>query len=279
MTEEKKSRKPKQESAKDSGKKDKKEESTKSVNSIVAEEEAVQKESVGKTGKKDNKTLLIAGAVVVALALIAGTLYMTGNLPLIGGITGSNKAAVATVNGEKITRAELNKRIEQNKSSYEAQGADLSDPAVYSEVERQALDFMVNEELILQDAASRNIAATSEEVEEQFQNTIGNFPDETSFENALKENGLTRETLNENIETQLIIQKYFDEIIPEESVAVSEEEVSEFYTEYKTQNPEAPALEELAPQIENLLKEQKTQAEVEKLLASLRDNAEVEILL
>ncbi|MEX0877429.1 MAG: SurA N-terminal domain-containing protein [Candidatus Spechtbacterales bacterium] len=259
-------------------KKDNKEKETEVVNETVSEDNAKTTQKNLATSGGNNKMLLVVTSVVIALVLVGGTLYMTGTLPFLGGTTDNSKV-VATVNGEKITRVELDARILQNKTSYEAQGADLSDPATYSEIEKQALDFMINEELILQDTEARNISVTSEEVDAQFEATAGNFESEQAFEEALKDNGLTRDILRENIKTQLTVQKYFDEVISSELVVVSEEEVNNFYTEYKAQNPEAPELEELKPQIEELLRDQKTQGEVEKILAELKDGADVQIML
>ena len=259
-------------------KENKEEKDTKAVNGIVSEGKAEATQETSSTSGTNNKMPLVAASVVIALALVGGTLYMSGALPFLGGTTDNSKV-VATVNGEKVTRTELDARILQNKTSYESQGADLDDPATYSEIEKQALDFMVNEKLILQDAEARNISVTSEEVDAQFQATAGNFETEQAFEDALKENGLTREVLRENLTTQLTVQKYFDEVINSELVGVTEEEVTNFYSEYQAQNPEAPELEELRLQIEELLREQKTQAEVEKILTELKDGADIQIML
>ncbi|MDX1608160.1 MAG: SurA N-terminal domain-containing protein [Candidatus Spechtbacterales bacterium] len=235
----------------------------------VAEDKGTKKDS-------NKKTMMIVGAVLVAVLAIGGAAYYSGALPFLGG---STSEVLARVNGEEITRAQLDSRIEQNRTVYENQGANLDDPATYAQVEKQALDFLINETLILQAATDQGITATTEEVQGQFDETTGNFESEEALEQALVENSLTRELLRTNIERRLVVEKYIDANVNEEAANVSEEEVQEFYDNYQAQNPEAPALDELRPQIEQLLREQKVQKEVEGIVQELRENANIEVLL
>lgn len=239
-------------------------------------EEAVQTETAPEAGNK-NKQLLTAGAAVLAIALVGGALYFTGYLPDFSG--SGDKQVVATVNGEEITKAQLDARIEQNKTAYEAQGADLDDPETYAEIQKQSLEYIVNEELILQDAAAKNITASQEDIDTRFQSTRESFESEQAFEEALKENSLTRETLKENLSRQITVQAYLDQVIDPEATNVVQEDIEAFYSDYSERNPEVPPLEEAQEQIAQLLSEQKVQVEIENLIKALRDNAEVTILI
>ncbi|MEN9920995.1 MAG: hypothetical protein RL538_888, partial [Candidatus Parcubacteria bacterium] len=90
-------------------------------------------------------------AVVLVLVALVGLLYImeeqgrveTGVFDKVSKVFGGH-TAVAVVNGEKITRGELDTSVAQIAAGAAAQGMDTTDPELSAQIRSQAVDMLVN---------------------------------------------------------------------------------------------------------------------------------------
>lgn len=157
---------------------------------------------------------------------------------------GVKKTAVATVNGEKITKDDYSKRLSAQEQQYEAQvGADFftKNPQYLSQVKSQVLQQMIQQTVMLQKAAELKLTVDDKtvntEVDKQIASTIKNFGGQKTYEAQLKAAKLTpqsyRATLVEEYKTNLTLHKLYDKITASAKV-VDQEVINYYYTnQYK----------------------------------------------
>lgn len=98
----------------------------------------------------------------------------------------------------------------------------------------QGLDNLINSEIVVLKAKERDdIKVTKEEIEEQIAALKAGYENEEAFNTALQQNNLTLDTLKENLEKNLYVQKLVEAYKAE--VEVSDDEVSEYYNNNITQ--------------------------------------------
>lgn len=221
-----------------------------------------------------------AGVFISGLALLT-TLVACGNDENASkGNENKNSEIVAKVNGTEITRNQFDETLEQ---LYNSQGIDVGslDESQQQQLQASVVDQLVNNELLLQSAENENITATDEEINTQIQSIKEQLGSDEEYQNALLANNLTEEKLKEDLSKEVAIQKYIKTNIGE--VTVSEDEIQDFYDQYSEQHSadeeEVPELEQIKPQIEQTLIQDKQNQEVEKLLEKLRAENEIEVFI
>lgn len=137
---------------------------------------------------------------VLILSILAGLLLATP-------AAAAPADPVALVNGEPITRAEFLTTLEQ------VAGA-------------QILDRLITLRLLLQ-ANQREKLVPPAAVDQEFAAIKGQFPSEDEFAAALKNNGLTEETLRQQVEAKLVLDQ-----LAVKGVSVSEEEIAQYFKEH-----------------------------------------------
>lgn len=182
---------------------------------------------------------------------------------------------VAYVNGMAITRAELEEGISQMMQWVLQSGLDPNDPAVRSELETEALESVISNELLKQASASVD-APSAERVENELAILVEESGGQAEFERLLVEYGFTVEELRASLAERLRIEDYLDETL--EAVAVDEAEIITFYDSLGGEEAGYPPLDNLREQIEGELVAKKQQSQISELLAQLRAEAEVEII-
>lgn len=149
-------------------------------------------------------------------------------------LSATKPGVAATVDGEEIPEQRLQNSID---AFVKSQGKDMSaksDPNRLKSIRNEILDVLIDQELLWQAASKENIIVGDEELDRAFAQYQQQFKDEISFDNKLKEGGYNktsfRETLKQKLSAQMWIQKF---VLPE--VAVSQEEIHEFYLQNKQQ--------------------------------------------
>ncbi len=117
---------------------------------------------------------------------------------------------VAVVNGEPITRAEFLATLEQ------AAGA-------------QILDRLITVRLLLQ-ANQKQSLVPAKDVDQEFANLKAQFPSEAEFLTALQTNGLTPDTLRQQIEAKLVLDR-----LAVQGITVTDEEVAKYFQEHQAE--------------------------------------------
>ncbi len=138
---------------------------------------------------------------------------------------------------------------------------------------KEALDTIVGTILLKNEAKANNIVVDKAKIDDNLKAMKAQFPDEAKFQEALKTQGMTEESLRNSIETNLMCQQMLDQVLKDVPPA-SDADIQKFYDE----NPkyfQAPAVH--AAQIfmrvdRNATPDQKS--EIRKKLEALRASIE-----
>ena len=120
----------------------------------------------------------------------------------------NNSYSVAVVNGSRITRGTLNRRMEQ------AYGSSV-------------VSQLIEEELIKQEAAREGITVAQEEIDEELQFIADQLGGEDQLEASLTAYNITRDELIEQIRLNLLAKN-----ILEPTIEYTEEDLMEFFDNY-----------------------------------------------
>jgi len=180
--------------------------------------------------------------------------------------------AVVDINGTEITGNKYNTMYSQVKTLINSYGQDTSDQDMLKD---QTIAVLVEQELIKQDASDKGIEVTEEETQEEL-NTMIEQVGEEQYQAVLDQTQLTEDEFKNQLQNDLITQKYIDEEIEYE---ITDEEIEENYELLKENNEELGELEEVEGQIRELLSQQKETEQLQAKLEDLRENAEIETLI
>ncbi|MCM8812999.1 MAG: peptidylprolyl isomerase [Candidatus Omnitrophica bacterium] len=167
--------------------------------------------------------------------LTAIVLFLNAN-PVFAELQG---AIVAIVNGAPITNTDVDELIaplfQQYKNSY--QGDELKQKL--AEARADILQQLIEDKLILQEAAKKKLKVEKEEVERLIDELRSNFPSSADFEAALKNQNTTLGEVRKRYEEQLLIKKAV-EVNVLSIVSVSPKEINDYYDREKDrfQTPE-----------------------------------------
>lgn len=266
-------------------------------NTTVAETESVQTEPVASALEPESNTsnseasttkpgylkwVYSAIAVVIVIAAFYGMEHSGKlNTQLFSGVDRffSSHKTVATVNENKISQYDLTVSIEQITAGAEAQGVDVTSPEVQADIQSQAIDMLVNTELLKQEATVRGITIDDEAVQARLDELAVQVGGNEALEERMKEFNVTTAILRRDIKNELTIQTLLDQVFAEADISVSEEEVTKLYEDAGGVDAGLPALEEVREQIEAQVTSSKEQEIVTNFVNQLRDNAEVEVLI
>ena len=135
--------------------------------------------------------------------------------------------AVAVVNKKEIKLAELEK-IFQNKVKQSNQIPSLEEAQT---LRLEILQQLINDEILMQQAAKDNLEATEAEINTKLANLKKNFTEER-FQQSLKEQGLTVEDIHAELRKSSTIEKLFSKEITSK-ISVSDAEISDFFNKNK----------------------------------------------
>lgn len=182
---------------------------------------------------------------------IFGVLLLS--IGLLAIVSACTNQTVATVNGETISRQELDERLTQKAG-------------------KQILDQLITEKLILQAGEKAKIKISDKQVNDRITEIKKQFPDQKSFDKNLKDNNLTLKDAKEQIRIQLISQKML-----EKSTKVTDKEVEDYYTQNKDSIFNGKKLTEVKDDIKNQLSQQKQYGNAQTWIESLKKKAKIKI--
>lgn len=251
------------------------------------EANAIAEQATAEAAHDSNrKRNLIIGSVILVVIVLLGLWYaMERNGQLDTGLFDAVEQArlqqevVATINGEEISAYDLSVSQEQISAAAQAQGVDLNDPATQQSIRDQAVDMLVNTELLRQEAESRGLSVSEEEVENRYEALVSEVGGEEILQARMNDFGVTEDVLFRDIHNELLIQKLLDEVFAETEVIVSAEEIQNFYDSAGGTEGGLPPLEEVSSQIEQQLAGTKEQEVVTEFVDNLRSEAEIDIKL
>ena len=222
-----------------------------------------------------NKKLLIGIIGGIGSVAIIVTVLLFSPFDMIINENQSNDIDVSTQSENPIV-AEINdevirlNHVEEIVETYLAQGQRLSKSA--------ALDRIVVETLLLDEAEIRGIEISLQDAEEQLEsNYRQNGLTEEQFSQRLEQLGTTYEKTLEMYRDQLIINDLLTEELSGTDITVSDQEAQIFYEQniqaIKSQLGNATVFEDVSPQIKSTIQQQKQQQFVSEFIEELRDDA------
>ena len=132
---------------------------------------------------------------------------------------------VARVNGQAISRDDLQKVTEAVLASKGRPLAELSD-ADKAAAYRSVLDQIITDRLVSEQASSEKVDEMT--VEKTYDNLARQYPDAATFEAQIKKSGQTPDKIRENIRHQLAQQQWLEKQVGD-SANVTPQEVEKFY--------------------------------------------------
>lgn len=193
---------------------------------------------------------------------------------------------VATVNGEDIDRDEFT-RVYENQFQQATLQAQMSGQEPDQDaLKKRAVESMVGTELLMQEAQQQGIEATEAQIDDALaaaaeSNQVG----EEEFLAALEEQGTDREEVTAQLEQQVEVEAVVEQEIG--TVSATEEELQAAYDAAKAQHEQMPAesgetsdmpsYEEVKPQLEQQVVQEKESTATQELVDELHADGEVEI--
>lgn len=151
-------------------------------------------------------------------------------LALVFLLAGCGEKIVAEVNGEKITEAQLNTKVEQiaalNGYDLEGEHGDL----VRDFLEEQMLQALIMEKLVAQDAKARNISFDKNVLKEELKNFKDSFTNEKEYKDFLAANKLTEKDMENIYKNMLIYNALFEEVTKD--ITESSIDPKQYYDEH-----------------------------------------------
>lgn len=200
--------------------------------------------------------LLLVGAVGLGLAQDA-----------------SGDTAVIQLGGETVTEAEFDDRFALAARSIAArQGVPYNDQtrALFDSLRPTYLEQLATERVLLQEAETRGVTVSDEEVSAQIEQIRGNYETEDAYTQFLSEVGFEDEAdfrtfIRENLRVQRVVEAL------SQAVQVTDEEIGSFYDENQAQI-NAPL-----EQVRDAIRQQLVQERVNQQIADLREASDVQV--
>lgn len=191
-----------------------------------------------------------------------------------------NGGIVAIVNEEEIKLTEFETLLESKLMGYQQEGLDLNTPEgeqLLEQLRNETLDELINMTVLMQGAEKEGFEASLAQVEEQLQSIKQQFETEEQFEEALALNNISLDELEQQISDQIKMDQFISEKVGQ--VSVTEEEMRQFYDDFSKEAEDVPAYEELVPQIEQHLTQEKRNEKINTILEELKNQSEIEIIM
>ncbi len=135
--------------------------------------------------------------------------------------------AAAVVNGEFITKENLQLSLDNMLNQYKKMGIELN-PSRIDTLRTKILDSMVSAELLFQESRKADFQVSEEEVSKEIEKMKKQYPSEEMYQEGLAQQGLTEEQISTQIMRNLTIRKYIDEKISA-GIVITDEEKSDYY--------------------------------------------------
>ena len=146
---------------------------------------------------------------------------------------------VAFVNGAGITRAELDMEI--NRLVPQELFHRSISPEKRKEMEKKAIENLINAELFYIEAKRQNLKVDSSELKKSISSVKESYPSAKAFKDALKKSGMTMSVFEEKARRSLMIEKLIEK---EVKVSFTDNDLEEYYKKNteKFKEPEAVRL-------------------------------------
>ena len=197
--------------------------------------------------------------VAVALALVAAGCG--------GGSSTVPSDAVAVVNGQPISKAQLDQLLNQAKVTYKSQKRAFpkAGSAEYAALQTQAITFLVQRSEFAQEADKMGIKVTDKQVEDRLNQIKKQYfkSDPKAYLKQLASQGLTDSQVRDDLRAQLVSEAIFAKVSG--GVKVTDQQIADYYSKNKSQYSQPQSRD-----VRHILVKNKALAE--KLYTELRAN-------
>ncbi|OGG67171.1 hypothetical protein A2929_00310 [Candidatus Kaiserbacteria bacterium RIFCSPLOWO2_01_FULL_45_25] len=227
------------------------------------------------------------GAMVVGILLIAsGLLFVLEkegrtSTGIFSGIISKMEEGkpVARVNGTPILMSDFTSSYNQLLQMSTTQGVDVSDPAMVEKLRTQAIDTLVNAEVLRQAAIEAGMTATEEQIQTRYTEIQDGLGGAEALTARMAEFGVTEASLRRDIENEFLIQGLFDANVDSTNIVATEEELVALYDQAGGAEAGLPPMTEIKDQIEAQIIFDKEQKLISAFIEELRAKATIEVLL
>jgi len=145
---------------------------------------------------------------------------------------GTLDKVIVVVNGETITQSELDMAYSglSDKLEKKFKGEELA--GKMEEAKQNILNRMVEEKLILSEAKRLKVEATDAQIDDKLKEVKSTFESDEKFDEALKEEGVSLDELEQRYADQIIVANLAD-IEVRKKIIISPSEVSGYYDTHK----------------------------------------------
>ncbi|NTU72255.1 MAG: hypothetical protein HGB10_10635 [Coriobacteriia bacterium] len=170
--------------------------------------------------------------ILLVMALFAA--LATGALATSGC---SDKDVAAKVNGDAISKTEVEQQLEQLKKQYPTMFTGADGEGRLLDFKQRILDNLVNAKLVEQAAKEKGISISDADIDKQIEQLKSGFKDQAQFDAALKSAGMTVDSLKVSIRQQLVTNKLMEQLAAD--AKVTDKEIQDYYTANKGQFSQA----------------------------------------
>jgi peptidyl-prolyl cis-trans isomerase C len=156
--------------------------------------------------------------------LLAGLVGLFG----LGAVAAQDMDLAAKVNGEGITRAQLQARVDASMRQGGTNYGAITQPRQYGRLQRQVLDQLIAQELLWQAAKGAGFVAAPEEVDQAMAQVRQRYPSELAFNNQLTEHGFTAESFREDMRRRVSVRNWAEATLSKD-IQVSDAEIHDYY--------------------------------------------------
>ncbi len=233
-------------------------------------------EATNETRAKGNsKGLLLAFGLVVLAAIAIGAYFYFNK----SGENATGSGPAATVNGAEIPKEDYDRSVRQMSQVFASQGMDVNSAEISSAIKDQAINTLINRQLIKEAADAAGISVSDAEVETEYQNISSGLGGNEGLQTALKETGMDETGLRAEIRSDILINKYLEAKLGTDTAEVTDEEVQAAYdtaaANVTSEEQALPPLEEIKELIHGQLVNEKRQQLINTELERLRGSATI----
>ena len=169
-------------------------------------------------------------------SIVHGLLSIVLPLPLLLLLSCSpskpSSPTLALVNGEKMPLSDFQKALDWEQWKFGTE-VSLSDSRA-QQLKTKAMDSLLKDRLLLQEAKKRNITVSELEIEKSVESVRKNYPNQDDFEKLLRSKGLTVEDFRQQRIQELTIKKLM-EAVTKEQLSLTMDRLKKYYEEHLTE--------------------------------------------
>lgn len=152
-------------------------------------------------------------------------------LVAVSAVAGCGSKVAATVNGKEIYLEDVDEQVDQLLSQHQEQEG-VQTEEMKKRFRKSVLDYLIENELIIQEAKKKGIKVSDKEVEKQVNQMKKMFSSEAEFDSMLERQNTTLDKFKKRVKEDLLMNKVTQPLY--KGLKVSDEEAKDYYEKNKT---------------------------------------------